>query len=212
MGTIADHAVAVHDRLEELYEAPRTLLEHSGPYQLLIAVILSAQTTDAQVNRVTPALFAAFPLPADLAGAPPAAVEEIIHPLGFYRNKTKSIISAAKAIHERFADEVPVEMEELLTIPGVGRKSANVVRGAIHGLPAVIVDTHFKRVASRLGLTHEKDPLKIERALAVEIPAELQTPLSMELNFHGRDTCTARKPACTRCVLNDICPSALPPD
>ncbi|MFP4484925.1 MAG: endonuclease III domain-containing protein, partial [Spirochaetaceae bacterium] len=171
-----------------------------------------AQTTDAQVNRVTPALFRAYPTPAALAGARLSDVEGMIHSVGFFRNKAKSIVAAAAAVHERFDDTVPIDMNDLMTIPGVGRKSANVVRAALQGLPAVIVDTHFRRVARRLGLTTQEDPHRIERELAGVIPEELQTPLSMELNFHGRDTCTARNPACPRCPLRDVCPYAINAD
>ena len=205
-------ALLLHQRLAAIYSAPRTLLQYSSSFELLIAVILSAQTTDAQVNRVTPALFRAYPTPADLAAADLTEVEGIIHSVGFFRNKARSIAAAAAAVHERFDDAVPIDMDELLTIPGVGRKSANVVRAALQGLPAVIVDTHFRRVAQRLGLTDKNDPLRIERDLAEVIPEEVQTPLSMELNFHGRDTCTSRNPACPRCVLRDVCPYALGAD
>jgi endonuclease-3 len=198
-------AEEVVDRLSQVYPEPRTLLEYHSPFQLLIAVVLSAQTTDAQVNRVSPRLFAAYPTPGELAAAEPAEVEEIIRPVGFYRNKTKSIIAAAGAIHRDFADQVPTEMDDLLTIPGVGRKSANVLRSALYGLPAIIVDTHFTRVTRRIGLTEEREASAIERDLETVVPRSIRTRLSMAVNFHGRDTCTARSPRCEECTLLDIC-------
>ena len=200
-----DVARRVHERLTKLYEAPRTLLEYSSPFELLIAVILSAQTTDAQVNRVTPELFARFPTPERLAGADAGEVEGIIHSVGFYRNKARSVIAAAGRIHEEYAGDVPIDMKQLTAIPGVGRKTANVVRAALHGLPAIIVDTHFRRVTRRIGLTREDSPERIEADLLHVVPEEIQTALSMELNFHGRDTCTARSPACARCPVRDLC-------
>jgi len=198
-------AVEVNERLAQVYREPRTLLDYETPFQLLIAVVLSAQTTDAQVNRVTPPLFAAYPTPGALAAAEPRAVEEIIRPVGFYRNKSKSVIAAAAAVHRDFEDRVPGDMEELLSIPGVGRKSANVLRAALHGLPAVIVDTHFKRVVARLGLTNARQAEAVERDIESIVPREIRTQLSMAVNFHGRDTCSARSPRCDQCTLLDIC-------
>lgn len=183
-------------------------LDHVGAFQLLTATILSAQTTDVRVNQVTPALFAAYPTPDDLAAANPAAVEEIVHSTGFYKNKTKSIIGMAAALVERFDGEVPTKMSDYLTVPGVGRKTANVVRSVAQGLPGLPVDTHVLRVSGRLGLTTETDPVKVEHELSAMVPARERGLFSVRLILHGRRVCAARKPACDRCVLADFCPSA----
>jgi len=195
-------------RLAEEYPDAHCELDHRNPYELLVATILSAQCTDARVNQVTPALFARYPDPEDLAVADPEELEELIRPTGFYRNKARSLIGMARALVDRFDGEVPASMEELTSIPGVGRKTANVVRSVALGLPGLPVDTHVTRLAHRLGLTTERDPVRIERELNRMIPAAERGAFSLRLILHGRRVCTARRPACERCVLADFCPSA----
>jgi endonuclease III len=183
-------------------------LHHRNPYELLTATILSAQTTDERVNMVTPQLFARYPTPADLAAADPAEVEELIRTTGFFRNKTKSIMGMASALVDRFGGEVPHRMADLVTIPGVGRKTANVVRSVAMAEPGLPVDTHVQRLAGRLALTKQTDPVKIELELNPMVRADERGALSLRLILHGRRVCTARKPRCDACVLADICPSA----
>jgi len=183
-------------------------LQHDTPFQLLAATILSAQCTDARVNVVTPVLFAAYPDPASLARANPEDVEEIIRTTGFFRAKTKSLIGMAAALEDRFGGEVPTELHDLVTIPGVGRKTGNVVRSVDFGLPGLPVDTHVLRLSKRLGLTELSDPVKVELALNPLVPAAERGAFSLRLILHGRSTCIARRPACLRCALADICPSA----
>jgi endonuclease III len=181
-------------------------LVHDSPFQLLAATILSAQTTDEAVNSVTPALFSRYPTPADLAGADPGDVEALIHPTGFFRAKTRSLLGMAAALEERFGGEVPSAMADLVTIPGVGRKTANVVRSVGFGLPGLPVDTHVGRLSRRLGLTAETDPVKVEAELDEIVPARERGGFSLRLILHGRRVCQARKPACDRCVLAHFCP------
>jgi endonuclease-3 len=181
-------------------------LVHDNPYQLLAATILSAQTTDEAVNSVTPALFARFPTPADLAAADPADVEVLIHPTGFFRAKTRSLLGMAAALEERFGGEVPTRTEDLVTIPGVGRKTANVVRSVAFGLPGLPVDTHVGRVSRRLGLTTETDPVKAEADLNAIVPGRERGAFSLRLILHGRRICQARRPRCDVCVLAHFCP------
>jgi endonuclease-3 len=190
-------------------EYPETVcpLDHENAYQLLTATILSAQTTDERVNMVTPALFAKYPTPSALAGARPKDVETLIKSTGFFRSKTKSIIGMAQALVERFGGEVPSKMEDLVTIPGVGRKTANVVRHVVFDEPGFPVDTHVGRLCRRLGLTTEVDPVKVEYELNAMVPARERGKFSLRLIFHGRAVCAARKPRCENCVLNDFCPS-----
>jgi endonuclease-3 len=195
-------------RLAEEYPDARCELDHRNAYELLTATILSAQTTDVRVNMVTPQLFAEYPTPEDLARADPEHVEEIIKSTGFYKNKTRSIIGMAEALTERFGGEVPGAMKELVTIPGVGRKTANVVRSVALDLPGLPVDTHVMRLSQRLGLTTETDPVKIEHELNAMIPARERGLFSLRLILHGRRVCLARKPRCGECVLADFCPSA----
>jgi endonuclease-3 len=183
-------------------------LDHRNPFELLTATILSAQTTDVRVNMVTPELFARYPDAAALAAADPAVVEEIIRSTGFYKNKTKSIIGMANALVERFGGEVPTSMRDFVTVPGVGRKTANVVRSVAQGLPGLPVDTHVLRLSQRLGLTTETDPVKVELALNPMVPAAERGLFSLRVILHGRRVCFARKPACGTCVLADFCPSA----
>jgi endonuclease III len=181
-------------------------LIHDSPFQLLAATILSAQTTDEAVNSVTPALFARYPTPADLAAADPSEVERLVHPTGFFRAKTRSLLGMAAALEERFGGQVPPAMADLVTIPGVGRKTANVVRSVGFGLPGLPVDTHVGRLSRRLGLTMETDPVKVEADLDAIVPARERGGFSLRLILHGRRICQARKPRCGECVLVGICP------
>ncbi len=183
-------------------------LDHDGPFQLLAATILSAQCTDARVNLVTPHLFARYPTPEALAVADPAEVEEIIRSTGFYKNKTKSLIGMANALVDRFGGEVPTRMSDWVTVPGVGRKTANVVRSVAQDLPGLPVDTHVLRLSHRLALTDETDPVKVELALNPMVPAAERGQFSLRVILHGRRVCFARRPACAECVLADFCPSA----
>jgi endonuclease-3 len=183
-------------------------LRHDGPFQLLVATILSAQCTDERVNMVTPAVFAAYPSPTDLAAADPAALEGLIRSTGFFRSKAKSLIGMARGVDERFGGEVPSALADLVTLPGVGRKTANVVRSVAFGLPGLPVDTHVGRLSRRLGLTEEHDPVKVELELNALVPAKGRGAFSLELILHGRKVCTARSPKCGFCLLADFCPSA----
>ncbi len=204
-------ARVVHERLAELFPGTAVelcALDHRNPYELLAATILSAQCTDERVNSVTPALFARYPTPHDLAGADPAAVEEIIRPTGFFRNKARSLLGMAHAVDTRFKGEVPSAMADLVTIPGVGRKTANVVRSVAMDRPGLPVDTHVGRLSRRLGLTEETDPVKVEMVLSRMVPAAERGMFSLRMILHGRATCQARSPRCEECALADICPSA----
>jgi endonuclease III len=185
-------------------------LIHDSPFQLLTATILSAQTTDEMVNSVTPALFAKYPTPADLAHADPSDVEVLVHATGFFRQKTKSIVGMANALEERFDGEVPTELEDLVTLPGVGRKTGNVIRSVAFDLPGLPVDTHVLRLTKLLKLTRETDPVKVELDLNGIVPPEERGALSLRLILHGRRICIARRPKCAECLLVDICPSAAP--
>jgi endonuclease-3 len=201
-------------RLAEEYpgdERDLCALEHVNAFQLLAATILSAQTTDENVNQVTPALFAAYPTAADLAAADPAEVERIIHRTGFFRSKTRNLLGMARALDERFGGEVPDRMEDLVTLLGVGRKTANVVLSVGMGRPGLPVDTHVGRLARRLALTSETDPVKVEYALNELVPPAERGKLSLRLILHGRRVCAARRPRCGECVLQDFCPSSLVP-
>jgi endonuclease-3 len=203
------YALEVFARLKREYPDARTELDYETPLQLVIATILSAQCTDRRVNMVTPLLFRTFPTAASLADAPPEELEEIIRSTGFFRNKTKSLIGLGKALVERYDGEVPDSMDALVKLPGVGRKTANVILGNAFGKnEGVVVDTHVARVSLRLGLTREKDPVKIEQDLMPLFPREDWALLSHLLIFHGRRVCEARRPKCEICVLNDICPSS----
>lgn len=193
--------------LAETYPDAHCELDFENPFQLLVATILSAQTTDKRVNMVTPTLFAKYPTPADLAVADPADVEQIIASTGFYRAKTKSIIGMAQALCERFDCEVPGRMEDLVTLPGVGRKTANVVLGNAFGVPGITVDTHFQRLARRFGWTTQTDPDKIEAEVGELIPKSEWTMLSHRLIWHGRRCCHSRRPACGACPVAPLCPS-----
>lgn len=195
-------------RLITEYPEARCELDHRNPYELLAATILSAQCTDARVNMVTPTLFGAYPTPHDLAHADPERVEEIVKSTGFYKNKTRSLIGMANALVDRYGGEVPGAMKDLVTIPGVGRKTANVVRSVALDLPGLPVDTHVTRLSRRLALTTETDAVKIEHELNGMIPAKERGRFSLRLILHGRRVCVARKPRCGDCVLADFCPSA----
>jgi len=181
-------------------------LVHDGPFQLLAATILSAQTTDEAVNSVTPALFARYPAPADLAAADPADVERLVHATGFFRAKTRSLLGMATALEDRYGGQVPTRMQDLVTLPGVGRKTANVVRSVAFGLPGLPVDTHVGRLSRRLGLTAETDPVKVEADLDAIVPATERGGFSLRLILHGRRVCQARRPRCGECVLAPFCP------
>ena len=183
-------------------------LDHDGPFQLLAATILSAQTTDERVNMVTPALFKRYPEPEDLARAEPEQVEEIVRSTGFFRAKTRSLIGMAQAVSERFGGRVPTAMAKLTTIPGVGRKTANVVRSVAFGLPGLPVDTHVGRISRLLGLTAQTDPVRVEAELDRLVPPGERGTFSLRLILHGRRICIARRPRCEACVLVDLCPSA----
>jgi endonuclease-3 len=193
--------------LTETYPDAHCELDFRSPFQLLVATILSAQTTDVRVNMVTPVLFGKYPTPADLAGADPADVEEIIKSTGFFRNKTASIIGMAQALCERYAGEVPNRLADLTTLPGVGRKTANVVLGNAFGKPGITVDTHFARLAHRFGWTAESEPDKIEHEVGALFPKSEWTILSHRLIWHGRRRCHSRRPACGACPLAPLCPS-----
>lgn len=196
-----------YERLRELYPAV-TELDHANPFQLLIATMLSAQTTDRSVNLVTPALFSRYPTAADLAAADPAEVEGLIKPTGFFRAKTRSIIAASRKLVEMFGGEVPPTMEDLVKLPGIGRKTANVILGVGFQIPGFAVDTHVIRLTNRLKLVSTRDPVKIEALICRMVPKEEWTGLSLRLILHGRRVCVARRPRCEECVLNDFCPSS----
>ncbi len=195
-------------RLIEEYPDARCELDHDSPYQLLVATILSAQCTDARVNMVTPSVFARYPTPEDLAEAEPAELERLIHSTGFFRNKAKSLLGMANALVERHDGEVPSSMKELAALPGVGRKTANVVRSVAFDLPGLPVDTHVGRLSRLLGLTTETDAVKVEHELNAMVPAAERGTFSLRLILHGRRVCIARRPRCEDCVLNDFCPSS----
>jgi endonuclease-3 len=196
-------------RLKREYPDARTELSWKNPLELLVATMLSAQTTDVRVNQVTRELFEKYRTAEDYAAVDPAQLEKDIRPTGFYRNKARALQGMARALLERHGGEVPRTMPELVALPGVGRKTANVVLGNAFGVDeGIVVDTHVRRVSNRLGLTGERDPEKIERDLLRVVPEEDRTIFSHLLIFHGRRVCQARKPDCPGCVLNDVCPSA----
>ena len=206
---LGPYAFEVLSRLKREYPDARTELDCETPLQLLVATILSAQCTDKRVNMVTPLLFQTFPTVASLADAPPEKLEEIIRSTGFFRNKTKSLIGLGKALVERHDGKVPDSMEALVKLPGVGRKTANVVLGNAFGKNiGVVVDTHVARLSERLGFTKQTNPVKIEQDLMPLFPREDWALLAHLLIFHGRRVCEARRPKCEICVLNDICPSS----
>ncbi|HLK39768.1 MAG TPA: endonuclease III [Polyangiaceae bacterium] len=196
-------------RLAEQHPTAHCELNYRSPFELIVSVVLSAQTTDVGVNRATPTLFARFPGAAALAKAEPKEVEPYVSTLGFFRVKAKSIVGLAKALVERHGGEVPRSMEELVRLPGVGRKTANVVLGVLWNAPeGVVVDTHVLRLSQRLGWSKEKDPDKIEKDLCAVLPRSEWDHASHVLIFHGRRCCYARKPECPQCSVNDVCPAA----
>lgn len=197
---------AVLPLLDRLYPQAKCTLDHQDAWQLLVATILSAQCTDERVNLVTPGLFARFPGPAAMAAADPEELMELIRSTGFFRNKAKSILGAARALVERHGGQVPPSLEELVKLPGVGRKTANVVLGDAFGIPGITVDTHVGRVARRLGLTQEDDPVKVEFQLMELVPRERWTLFSHQVILHGRSLCQAKKPRCLACLLLPHCP------
>lgn len=199
---------AVVTRIIEAYPDRRPFLSFQSCFELLIAVILSAQTLDSRVNEVTPVLFRLFPGPEELSKASLDVLENLIRPVGFYRVKSKHIKEAATIVATSFRGKVPEAMEDLLSIPGVGRKSAHVIRAHCFRKPAIIVDTHFTRVTRRLHLVASEDPLGIEREIEAFLPEPLWTDFSMSANRHGRDCCFARKPDCSHCPVLPFCPSA----
>lgn len=200
-------ALLTVERLRDLYPAV-TELAHQDPFQLVIATILSAQTTDKMVNLVTPELFKRYSTAADLATADPAEVEKLIKPTGFFRLKTRRIIDASKRMVELFGGVVPNTLDDLVKLPGIGRKTANVILGVGFGVPGFAVDTHVTRLSNRLGLVRTRDPVKIEHQVCSMVPNVEWTGLSLRLILHGRRICIARRPRCEECVLNDFCPSS----
>jgi endonuclease-3 len=197
----------MYRELHDLYPYAHCELDFRSPWELLVATVLSAQTTDVRVNLTTPALFARFPGPAELAAADRVEIETLIQPTGFFRAKTKSIQGLAAAVLERYDGEVPGRLEDLVTLPGVGRKTANVVLGNAFGVPGITVDTHFGRLSRRLGWTTELDPVKVEHEVGALFPKRDWTMLSNVLIFHGRRTCHAKRPACGACPVAALCPS-----
>lgn len=193
--------------LADTYPDAHCELDYASPFQLLVATVLSAQTTDKRVNLTTPALFARYPAPEDLAAANPADVEEILSSIGLFRNKTKSVIGLSAALRDRFGGEVPRKLEDMVTLPGVGRKTANVVLGNAYGVPGLTVDTHFGRLARRLGWSDSEDPVKIEQEVGGLIEKRDWVILSHRLIWHGRRICHSRKPACGACSVAAWCPS-----
>jgi endonuclease-3 len=200
-------ARAVIEGLREAYPEIIVPLDHASPFQLLAAIILSAQCTDTRVNQVTPALFAYAPDAATMAAADPAEIERLIYPTGFFRAKTRSLIGMAQAVVDRFDGEVPGHMDDLVTLPGVGRKTANVILGHGFGTPGIAVDTHVLRLSRRLGLTEASDPVRVERDLCALWPRRAWSDASLRLIFHGRQVCTARAPRCGDCIFRGWCPS-----
>jgi endonuclease-3 len=201
-------ALQVVERLAPEYPAAECALVHRDAFELLVATILSAQTTDERVNMVTPVLFARFPDAQALAAAPLPEVEDIVRSTGFFRAKARAIVEMAQDVVARYGGAIPPRMEDLVTLRGVGRKTANVVLGVAFGIPGFPVDTHVMRLTHRLGLTRSDDPVRIEAEVCAMVPRSEWTELSLRLILHGRRVCLARSPRCERCVLNQICPSA----
>jgi len=199
-------ARVILNRLKQRYPGAATALAYRDPWQLLVATVLSAQTTDANVNRVTPGLFARWPEPEDLAAADPRDVELAVHPTGYYRQKTRAIISLSADLAERFGGEVPADLAALTTLHGVGRKTASVVLAEAFGLPAIAVDTHVGRLSRRLGLSAAPDPARVEAHLQALFPRKEWAGVSMRFIQFGREVCLARRPRCGDCPLADRCP------
>ena len=205
MISIKEKAQIIFTILDKKSPEKIEFLEYSSPFELLISVILSAQTTDLSVNKVTPILFKKYPTPLSLSAAPIDDVEHIIHSTGFYRNKARNIVEASKVLVEMFNSKVPLDMESLLTIPGIGRKSANVLCGRFNNSGAIIVDTHFMRVVNRIGLVATKDPYRIEMEIKELLEESIQYRFSMIVNLHGRRVCSSRTPSCSTCSISKFC-------
>jgi len=204
---ILERAQRVRQVLIAQWPIAEPLLRYSNCFELLIAVVLSAQSTDNQVNRITPDLFGKWPGPGDIAKASIADVERAIHSVGFFRTKARHLVELSQIIMERHEGNVPINMKELLELPGVGRKTANLVASACFGRPGIIADTHFLRVCHRLGLTENRNPLAAERRIEALIEPKYRTAFSHAVNRHGKFVCTARAPDCPACPIRDICPS-----
>ena len=202
---LKDKAEIIYGLLLKEYPDAKTALNFKKPFQLLIATILSAQCTDVRVNKVTPALFRKYPSVAAFAGAKQAELEQDIRSTGFFRNKAKNIIACCKEIVENFHAEIPLTMEKLNSLPGIGRKTANVVLGNAFGIPAIVVDTHVLRLSNRIGLSKDKNPVKIEFDMMKIIEKNKWTMISHLLIFHGRNICKARKPLCNKCIIEKLC-------
>jgi len=203
--TPKSRAKVVAERLAELYPGAECELVHSNPFELLTATILSAQCTDVKVNEVTPEVFRRWPTPEDLMGADPEELEEVVRPTGFYRSKAKNLQGMATILVEQHGGQVPGDMADLVALPGVGRKTANVVRSVALGLPGLPVDTHVLRLSHKLGLTTETDPVKVELELNPMVPADERGKFSLRMILHGRRVCGAKKPRCGECTMTDIC-------
>jgi len=197
----------INRELAELYPYAHPELDFRNPFELLVATVLSAQTTDLRVNQTTPAVFAAYPTPEDMAAAVPEELEEIVRPTGFFRAKAKSLIGLSAAIRDNFGGEVPARLSDLVTLPGVGRKTANVVLGNAFGVPGITVDTHFGRLVRRWKWTEQEDPEKVEAEIGAIFPKSEWTMLSHRVIFHGRRICHSRKPACGACPIAPLCPA-----
>jgi len=203
--TVAEKVGPILKLLDQHYPEAHVTLDFTNPLEMLVATVLSAQCTDVRVNQVTPALFAKYPTAQDYADAPLEDLEEMIRSTGFFRNKAKSIKALCQKLVENFGGKVPASLEELVKLPGIGRKTANVVLGNAFGIPGIFVDTHLGRVSQRLGLTKEKDPVKIEFDLMPLIPKERWVKFSHQMIWHGRQICEARKPKCSQCPLLPYC-------
>jgi endonuclease III len=202
-------AAELYALIRERHADAHCELEHTNPFELIVATVLSAQSTDVMVNKITPELFRRWPGPTELASAEPAEVEKVLSKIGMFRQKTKNIVGLSKLLLEKHGGAVPRTLDELIKLPGVGRKTANVVLGVAFGAPeGVVVDTHVQRISQRLGLTRHSEPPEIEQDLMRLFERKLWDPLSHTLIFHGRRICTARKPACAACPVKDKCPSA----
>jgi endonuclease-3 len=205
-GADPQRVAAILAKLDQAYPSATCELKHENAFHLLISTILSAQCTDVRVNQVAETLYKKYPDPKAFACATPSDLEQAIRPTGFFRNKTKSVMGASKAIIEKFGGEVPRTMEEILTLPGVARKTANVVLGTAYGIPSgIVVDTHVQRIANRLDLTRNEDPKKIEQDLMQVIPKEKWIQFSHQIIWHGRRVCQARKPKCVECNMESLC-------
>lgn len=205
----AEQAAALYRVIRERHSDAHCELDHRNPFELIVATVLSAQSTDVMVNKITPDLFKRWPTPQKLAVAEPAEVEKVLSKIGMFRQKTKNIVGLSKLLVEKHSGQVPRSLDELVKLPGVGRKTANVVLGVAFGAPeGVVVDTHVQRISQRLGLTKHTEPVEIEQDLMKLFDRSLWDPLSHTLIFHGRRICTARKPACAGCPAQSLCPSA----